>query len=285
MELLARKKLALQAGKKTFVDPELGKFNDKRCNNIEHMVELAFNHYTALELSLTFKEKDLKDCKKWTEKALLGCNGMFDPLERVIVEPEYFFDYIIPDDWAKYKYTVDGQMIEGRLAIKGTIDLITKVDDNIYEIIDYKTGKRKDWNKDIPKSYDYLQTDFQLMLYYYVLKQLFPDRDFLVTVYFINDGGPFTIIMNEDRIKLVKKLVQQRFNMIKHCKMPKLLQYDRNHWKCYRLCTFAKKTFEGDKCCICQRVRDCIKKRGIDATTQIYKHPDFDINSYDAPGS
>ena len=37
----------------------------------------------------------------------------------------------------------DGSNI--KFLIKGTIDLVTKIDDNVIEVVDWKTGQRKNW--------------------------------------------------------------------------------------------------------------------------------------------
>ena len=35
--------------------------------------------------------------------------------------------------------------LKGQLAIKGTIDLVTKLNDDTIEVVDWKTGRRMDW--------------------------------------------------------------------------------------------------------------------------------------------
>ena len=88
--------------------------------------------------------KDLKDARLWVHKAITDHNGVFDPRSRVIVQPEQHFDIVIDKPWSAYKYETKEGLLEGNLAIKGTIDLITKVNDSTLEVIDWKTGRRDD---------------------------------------------------------------------------------------------------------------------------------------------
>ena len=70
---------------------------------------------------------------------------MFDPRNRNILCPEQQFDIVIDKPWAEYEYKTTKETIKGQLAIKGTIDLITQINDDTLEIIDWKTGRRLDW--------------------------------------------------------------------------------------------------------------------------------------------
>ena len=86
---------------------------------------------------------------------------MFDPRNRKIVDAEPHFDFVIDEPWADYNYTLNNENIHGKLAMKGTIDLITEVDDGVYEIIDWKTGRRLDWATGQEKTFAKLQKDPQ----------------------------------------------------------------------------------------------------------------------------
>lgn len=79
-----------------------------------------------------------KHCWNWTWMALEQNNRAYDPRFRTILAPERKFDLRIEKDWAKYSYIHKGEKIDGYLGLKGTIDLVTKVDDNTIEIIDWK---------------------------------------------------------------------------------------------------------------------------------------------------
>ena len=70
---------------------------------------------------------------------------MFDPRNRNILYPEQQFDIVINKPWAKYSYDTKDGKLEGNLAIKGTIDLITQPNKDTLEIVDWKTGRRLNW--------------------------------------------------------------------------------------------------------------------------------------------
>ena len=108
---------------------------------------------------------------------------MFDPRNQNIFSTEQFFDIEIKKPWAKYDYKIGTKRIQGYLAIKGTVDVIIKHDENYYEILDYKTGKRINWATGQEKTPEALQKDTQLLLYYYALKNMYPDAEFSVSIF------------------------------------------------------------------------------------------------------
>jgi len=150
MECLARAKKALQENKKSFKDDVLGRIRitkDKIKSEkfVNTLIVKSYEHYTN-ESPHAFTGKDFRDCEKWSWMALHYNNGQFDPRNRNIVEAEPHFDIEITEPWAKYSYDLpDGTKLEGNLAIKGTIDLVTQIDDGVIEVIDWKTGRRIDW--------------------------------------------------------------------------------------------------------------------------------------------
>jgi RecB family exonuclease len=132
-------------------------------------------------------------------------------------------------------------VLSGNLALKGTIDLITRVDDNTLEVIDWKTGKRLDWATGQEKTQAKLQNDPQLMIYHYAISKLFPQYDhIIITIYFINDGGPFSILFDKKDLIRTEEMLRQKFEQIKKIKKPRL----HKTWMCSKLCHFGKSTFE-----------------------------------------
>ena len=118
---------------------------------------------------------------------------------------------------AKVNYTLpNGEEFTGRLAIKGTIDLVTEVDDGVIEVVDWKTGQRKDWATGEQKDYEKLSKDPQLLLYYYAISKLFPQYEqAIMSIFYIRDGGPFSLCFDEsdqeyflDKLKLTKHIVK-----------------------------------------------------------------------------
>ena len=132
---------------------------------VAQLMKDSYEHYTSQD-SHKYYPADFRFCEKQVETALTFNEGQFDPRNRNIVDTEPTFDIEIEEDWAKYEYEMpDGTTITGNLAIKGTIDLVTKIDDNIIEVVDWKTGQRKTWATGEVKTYEKLLDDAQLLLY------------------------------------------------------------------------------------------------------------------------
>ena len=178
MEVLAGLKKFQQDNKRRkyleIVDDAVGKVRahkDKLLTDelVEELLDLSFDSYTE-NSKHTWRPADRRDALKLTRTAITYNDGAFDPRFRDIVDPEPHFDIPIEEDWAKYSYTLpNGKAVEGQLAIKGTIDLVTKVSDDTIEVVDWKTGMRKDWATGEVKTYDKLEVDPQLLLYNYCL--------------------------------------------------------------------------------------------------------------------
>lgn len=298
-EILAFIKLNKQNNTKYFDDDIIGSV-DITDYNLDTIIELVYNHYTSCFSHHEWTAKDFKDCNNWVYKALEYGGGMFDPRNRHIICPEQHFDIEIKKDWAKYDYKTKEGSLKGNLAIKGTIDLITKVNDDTYEIIDWKTGRRLDWATGQEKTLDKLHKDPQLMLYYYALHQLYPNiKHVIVSINFINDGGMFSVCFDKSHLYKVEMMLKNKFETIKNTTNPPL----NKSWKCTKLCHFGKATFEnsnhtpiveyrdhqvtplGHAMTICEQVKHDIGVNGIDCVVDEYQRPGYNIGQYKAPGS
>lgn len=137
LEILADIRLAEQNNDTSIDNDIMGKI-DINNYNLNTIIEKVYNFYIKQFTHHTWKTIDYADCHKWINKALAYNDGMFDPRNRDIVQSEQRFDIEIKKDWAKYEYEINNEKISGYLAIKGTIDLITKANDSTLEIIDWK---------------------------------------------------------------------------------------------------------------------------------------------------
>lgn len=249
---------------------------------VEDLIQRASDYY---ELEEPWTRIERKHINNWTWMALEYKNGLFDPRLRNIVDAEPHFDIPIEQDWAKYSYNLHGQKIEGTLAIKGTIDLITEVSDGIYEIVDWKTGQRLDWATGTEKTYEKLQKDTQLMLYYYAARHLYPEVDnIMVTIFFIRDGGPFTVSFDDFTMYQVEQYLHDRYKEINSCLMPEMIDPTQKDFKCNKLCDFYKMESPCGSTNMCRFINRELKRNGMVYTTEMYKNPDFKIGKYEAPG-
>jgi ATP-dependent exoDNAse (exonuclease V) beta subunit len=169
LELTALAKKALQEGKSIFEDDEIGEIETANYDPeyLDEIIDRVFDYYTSRIPHHKWLPSDRKHCRAWVWKIFNDDNGFFDPKNRVIVEAEPHFDFEIDESWAQYTHVLDdGTILEGNLALKGTIDLITDIGDNVYEVIDWKTGRRLDWATGQEKTMAKLQKDPQLRMYH-----------------------------------------------------------------------------------------------------------------------
>ena len=104
---------------------------------VETLTNLSIDSY-GKNSTHRFTAGDRRDILATVNTFLKHQNGQFDPRLRNIHYPEPHFDIPIEEDWAKFEYEVDGKKMQGQLAIKGTIDLVTKLDDETIEVVDWK---------------------------------------------------------------------------------------------------------------------------------------------------
>ena len=294
MEILAKLKKELQ------VNPQHNtiKINDDALGDVSAtkaalykdkiigtLLDLSFEYYSNKSTHHTFSKKDKEVCLEMCWAALNFNNGQFDPRNRNIVEAEPHFDIAIEEDWAKYEYVVDGKKIKSQLAIKGTIDLVTESADGILEVIDWKTGRRLDWATGEEKTYEKLCSDPQLLLYNYAISKLFPNyNQSIMTIFFIKDGGPFSMCFDKSDQDKFLKMLQQRFEDIQKNNTPKPISQNRDNWKCTKLCHYCKNNWQDTDQNMCMYIENHLKTKGMEETIKQCSRPGFDVGFYSAPG-
>tara|TARA_Y100000296_G_scaffold86234_1_gene125190 strand:+ start:249 stop:1259 length:1011 start_codon:yes stop_codon:yes gene_type:complete len=290
MECLARSNQTLKLNKRVFTDDVLGKISvgSKKLQSddfINELVDKSFNHYTS-NCKHEYSKKDYNDCNKWTWMGLGYNNGQFDPRNLNIIAAEPHFDIKIDEPWAKYSYSLpDGSKLTGTLAIKGTIDLVTEPSSGVLEVIDWKTGRRIDWATGEEKDYDKLLNDPQLLLYNYAISKMFPEYEQSITsIFYIKDGGPFSLCFDESDQKSFLEKLRTRFSQVKNNENPKMISRNQSNWKCTKLCDYFKNNWPGTDTNMCKYIHEKIEAEGIDKTTEDCTREGFSIGYYDAPG-
>lgn len=305
LEILAEMKYGIQLNNEYYDDDIYGKINLKTQSMFDDkfildLIEKVYTYYSTHNNHHTWEDKDKKECIKWVQKALTYNDRMFDPRYRDIVKSEQHFDIVIDKPWAKYSYKTDTGIIEGNLAIKGTIDLITQVSDDTLEIIDWKTGRRLDWSTGEEKTQIKLEKDPQLMIYFYAASRLYPNiKNIIISINFINDGGAFSICYQDKDIYEAEQMIRKKFEEIKQTKKPQL----NKSWKCGKLCMFGKTTFQNTNIdplleyrdnqitsknnymTKCEQVKHDIDMYGMDHVVKEYTVPGYSVAKYKAPGS
>lgn len=299
LEILADIKLRIQKGEEGFTDDIVGEIKVDNYD-LDIIIEKCTDYYRKYSGN-AWRPADYKECSKWVYKAIEYNGGEFDPRNSNIVKAEQAFDILIEKDWAKYEYDMpDGTKIEGYLAIKGTIDQVSQVSDDTYMILDWKTGRRFNWAKGTEKDYAALNKDPQLMMYFYAAQHIYPDIDYIdICIYFINDGGPYTICFSKEDMPRIEDMLRRKFLDIKETEIPALSK----SWKCSKLCHFGKTTFERThvptiverrsgqvtpmgKCMTkCEQVKYCLENRPKLSVIKNMSAEGHSIDHYHAPGT
>jgi ATP-dependent helicase/DNAse subunit B len=260
---------------------------------IDSLLEDCYKYYTD-KCEKEYTNADFKFCVKWLNEALTFDGGRFDPRNQDIFKPEQRFDIEIKEPWAKLDQTLpDGTKIDGYLKLKGTIDLLVKEDEKTLQVIDYKTGQRKNWATGEVKEYEYLDTDPQLLLYYYALKRMYPEFETIImTIYYVRDGGPYSFIFDEEHEKIFLEKLKEKYEQVTEDTSPRCVKYSKKEMadgkpernKCF-MCRYKKDNWPGTNTKICDFVETTIKYVGMDRAIEDCKEEGFEIDYYHAPGS
>lgn len=184
-------------------------------------------------------DKDIKQIKSCYMKYLSDSPYSPKNKERDIISAEEEFDIELPGERWKLK---DGT----GLRVKGFVDRIDRLDKNVYEVLDYKTGQRKEFNpskiiKDKKTTYD-MYYDIQLLIYlYYATIKFSKDNKnpvIIATLDFVRDGGPHSVMFDQlDKIRGIN-MVYNRFKQIESNDDP----IRNKGWHCKHLCYYGQKT-------------------------------------------
>lgn len=298
LEILAIIKLKQQEGRTYFNDDIAGRvYVDKY--DLDDLIYKCTDYYQSHSIH-KWKPIDWKHCIQWTYKAIEYNDGEYDPRNNEIVQPEQAFDITLDMPWAEYEFdSPDGGKMTGNFGIKGTIDQITKIDDETYQILDWKTGRRLNWATGEEKTWEKLNNDPQLMMYYYAIQHLYPEIEhFQLVIYFINDGGPFTLCFSREDLPRIENMLKDKFLEIANTEIPALKQ----SWKCSKFCHFGRTTFEdtnvvpiterrtgqvtpkGKSMTKCEQTRYVLENRSVNSVLKNMSVPGHKIDYYKAPG-
>lgn len=288
LEGLAKAKKSIQDKEYSFNDDIFGtiKCNKKKLNTdrfTRQLLDASFDFFSDPQNTThSFTEDDRKECLDYVHEVFE--QGDFDPRKRDIHSVEGYFEVPINEKWASYNY---GNSLKGQLILKGTIDLITKIDDNTLEIVDWKTGQRKNWATGKQKTFADLSNDPQLRMYH--LASIIKNPEFdnvIVTIYWIKNGGPFTLAYGPNDIPDTLKIIRRRFEEIRRVSIPRLKSKAGTHWFCKRVCHYGKSLWKDDLegRTICSFIRDKTVQIGTDEVMSRYTQPGFQVGYYENPG-
>lgn len=251
---------------------------------VEDIFDKAYKHYSEKSIH-NWGNAHRKHCLQWTWIALEYADHLYDVRKLELLAAEQQFDIEIKEDWAAYEYEYQGKTLTGHLCVKGTMDLTIKVADDVYEVLDFKTGQRKNWATNKPKTYKDICEDAQLMLYFYALSHIYPDIHIMLTIFYTRNGGPFTIIFEPEDKKRVEDKLRKYFEDIKKTTLPKLLDESHLDFRCNKLCYYAKNNLKGSDTNMCHELHQLVIDQGIDKVIEDYTVDGHDVDYYHCPGS
>lgn len=280
LETLAYIKLAKQQGWLQS-DTEIGFINiENFC--IDEIIEKTYQLYIQKE---QFKEhewtdKDFKDITRYVYVVLDHNNSQFNPLKRHIIGIEQYIKLEINEEWALLPDN-------SQFKITGFIDLVTQIDHDTLEIIDYKTGRMTDFFSGEDIDFNYLaKKDMQMRFYHWAIAEKYGcDKIYALTMFFLKYSKPITVTFSCDDLIETKERIKNRFLEIKDTLNPKL----NRTWRCTKFCPFGKNTFEntqinpiiqfmnngianlGNYCTICDQVKFEVDRKGLEWTTNNMK--------------
>jgi len=258
---------------------------------VDKLTEDSIQAYSATS-SHKFYPKERGEVRATVQTFLTWNDNQFDPRKRNIYYPEPHFDLPIEEDWAKFDFVdSNGNTQKGQLAIKGTIDLVTLVNDDTIEVVDWKSGRRLDWATGEEKTYKKMMNDPQLLLYFYAMSRIFPEfSNRIMSIFFYKDIDgkvdpvPYSFCFDksdEDRfLEMLRKRVQEIRKNVK----PSVLDPTRKDFRCKYLCHFCKNSFEGETDSMCITIEKELVQLGMDEVVKKRTAPDFNIGFYEAPG-
>jgi hypothetical protein len=305
MEILASAKKAQQDGLPHFEDEVFGEVTSKvEKIKLDPLIDEVYDYYSTAFSHHKWAKADKRDCKKWAHEAVSYKNGAYDPRKSHIIRTEGKFDFPLPEEWAKYRYElVDGTILDGTIAAMGSIDFIREISKGVYEIVDWKTGSRVNWGKvgRPEKTYDDFLVDLQLRLYHLAVFKLFPEIEHLVvTVFYIKDGGPFTMFFEKNDIVGTLQQIREKIEIIKATTNPLRFKDIHRNVPLFKspcaFCPLNKNTFEGTNVVPltysngnfmnqCDQIHFALKHRPMDKVIQHMKKDGYDFTEYRNPGS
>jgi hypothetical protein len=260
LELGARCQAARQRLEPTFSEEETGITWETATFDYDKAMDVGYEHYRAGATHLKWSEKDRDECRKWMWQALNWMGGLYNPLNRRVVQPEQFFELDLPFDWA--------QTAAGPLKMMGTIDLLLEAEHepDALELVDWKTGRRWDWATGEEKTYQKLLNDHQLLMYYYAVRRLYPDKKLYVTIVWVKDGGPYTIPFAPKDVNRTEQILRETYEQINSTPLP-----DRALDSKCRFCHFAKAKHQESGKTVCDHVYGEVVNLGLSKVVDKYQ--------------
>lgn len=283
LESVAKSKLVRQQNKKYINDKIMGRISGSY--KLDKWVDKATDSFFEKESHIKWEDSDRREVRRNIEKA--EKHKLFPENHSEIISPEDYFSIPLSHPWARYRYkTKDGEE-SGSININGIIDLIYRDENGTLSYLDYKFGQPKDWNTGKNKNYASIAKDVQLCMYYYAVKQRFPNEDIEMNIWYVNKELVFTDFFGQEQESLILAKLESVINKLRSMTNP-----ETNYGFTCRFCPFSKTKFEqwgrpnldvphnkfgkrfppiDSHACVCDAAKSFIDIRGLTATMENLK--------------
>ena len=201
---------------------------------------------------------DFKKCRVALETVM--ANPHYNPYNIKVIDSERWFELEMPGkEWE----CLDKDGKPHQFTTRGYIDLVQELSEDTIEIVDWKTGSRKEFYTQIPIDEDVLMREVQPRLYHLAAYFLYPQyKNILITFYYTNDSGPITITLSHDDLTMTIAALNRFFTTVKNDTLMR-----RNRWWTCKMCNFERNG-------ICQRVWSDLHTMGGQYVEQRYSDLD-----------
>lgn len=184
-----------------------------------------------------FSAEQISQMREYLDTALTFSDGEYDPRNRKIKASEKRLKIPIPENWALISEAQE-DVKESRFSVTGVMDLVTELDEDTLEIIDWKCAQPKNWDTMRKKRYADFYDDIQLRLYHWAATQMYPEyKNIIVTIFYLTTKDCFNIPFTLDDVPKTLDSVKNRYLEISQCEKPKRNIKD---FFCHNLCGHGK---------------------------------------------
>ncbi len=174
---------------------------------------------------------DFKKCRIALETIVE--DKYYHPYNLKCIDSERWFALEMPGD--EWKCT-DSNNKEHQFTVRGYIDLVHEIDEETLEIVDWKTGQRKNFYKQQEIDEEVLMQEIQPRLYHLAAYFLYPHyKNIITTFYYTNDKGPITIAFSEDDLAITISILHKFLTTVKQDTLMR-----RNRWWTCKMCSFER---------------------------------------------
>ena len=145
--------------------------------------------------------KDEFDDAIWLVEKVINDKSVNNPLTKKVIDVEQRFDLVVKDG-------------DIEIPIVGLMDIVTELDNETIEIVDYKSGK-------YAMSYNECLKDPQLLIYNFAANKIYKNyKNIFITIYYLRKR-PITLSFEPKAVSGTESAIKKYWNLIGGNKSPK----------------------------------------------------------------